>query len=173
MHTLPESTTALHVRPALVTDVPRLTEMIHALADFHDQAHKCRTSEAILHDQLFGIEPVLRAHVAEVEYGVVGMVLWYRTYSTWDAAPGIHVEDLYVDPEGRGHGAGFALMTTMAKIAVDGGYTRIEGQVLHRNPLRRTLVTHGADQLDAWETFRIDGTDLQSLAAVNVAAPTV
>ncbi len=151
------------VRPAVVTDVPRLTEMVHALAAFHGEGHACRMTRPTLRVQLFGTDPTLRAHVAEREGRVTGMVLWYRTYSTWDAAPGIHVEDFYVDPNERGHGTGMILMTELACLAVDHGYSRVEGQVISSNPLRRALVDHGGDQMDVWETYRIDGEDLVAL----------
>jgi len=158
------------VRDAVVTDVPRLTEMIHALADFHGEGDSCRMDGPTLRGQLFGPDPVLRAIVAEIDGRVAGMVLWYRTYSTWDAAPGIHVEDLYVDPETRGHGTGLALMTEMAAIAVEHGYSRLEGQVINRNPLRRALVDHGGEQMDVWETYRIEGADLLALSGHQPAA---
>lgn len=171
--TAPPTTTVstgsdLRVRSAVVTDVNRLTEMIHALAAFHGEADHCRMDAVTLRGQLFGPDPVLRAHVAEIHGRVVGMVLWYRTYSTWDAATGIHVEDLYVDPVSRGLGTGLALITAMAEVAVDHGYTRIEGQVLNRNTLRNALVEHGGSQMDVWETYRIDGADLVALSGRDV-----
>lgn len=159
-----------HVRPARVTDVPRLAEMIQALADFHGEGESCRMTWPILRIQLFGTDPTLRAHVAERDGRITGMVLWYRTYSTWDAAPGIHVEDFYVDPEARGQGTGLILMTELARLAVDQGYTRLEGQVISSNPLRSALVSHGGDQMDVWETYRIDGDELLALTGREPAA---
>ncbi len=172
MNTHPRHPVTL-VRPAVVTDVPRLTEMIHALAAFHGEEDHCRMDQQTLRTTLFGPDPVLYAHVSEHGGRVTGMVLWYRTYSTWDAAPGIHVEDFYVDPEARGQGAGMALMVEMARIAVEHGYTRIEGQVVNRNSLRKALVEHGGEQLDVWETYRIDGAELVALAGHETAAAAV
>lgn len=158
------------VRPAVVTDIPRLTEMIHALADFHGEGDSCLMEGPILRAQLFAHDPTLRAHVAEYDGRVTGMVLWYRTYSTWDAAPGLHVEDFYVDPEARGMGTGLTMLMELARLSVEQGFSRMEGQVISSNPLRKAIVDYGGDEMAVWETYRIDGDDLLELAGQKPAA---
>ncbi len=164
-----KNTTTPVVRRAVVTDAPRLTEMIHALADFHGEGDHCRMDAHTLRTQLFGADPILGAHVLEIDHRVSGMVLWYRTYSTWDAAPGLHVEDFYMDPAVRGHGGGLALMTEIARFAVENGYTRVEGQVISRNTLRTALVDHGGEQMDVWNTYRLHGDELHALSGLPMA----
>lgn len=53
-----------------------------------------------------------------------GLALYYYTYSTWRALPGIHLEDLYVEPEWRGKGFGSALLAELAKEVLEMGGAR-------------------------------------------------
>jgi GNAT superfamily N-acetyltransferase len=46
----------------------------------------------------------------------VGMALYFFTYSTWKAAPGIYLEDLFVREEVRGRGYGKALIRRLAQL---------------------------------------------------------
>ena len=45
------------------------------------------------------------------------MALFFPHYSTWTGTPALYLEDLFVIPEARGTGAGFALMQALAEIA--------------------------------------------------------
>lgn len=42
--------------------------------------------------------------------------------------------------------------------------------MISSNPLRSALVSHGGDQMDVWETYRIDGDDLLALTGREPAA---
>jgi len=63
----------------------------------------------------------------------VGMALYFYSYSTWRAAPGIWLEDLYVREKYRGRGYGTALITALASEVekINGG--RLEWSVLKWN----------------------------------------
>ncbi|WP_309080125.1 GNAT family N-acetyltransferase [Zhihengliuella sp.] len=144
--------------------------MINELAAYEREPDAVRTTEAMLQDHLFGKQPGVFAHVAAIPGAdgddVVGMAIWYLTYSTWEGVHGIHLEDLYVRPEARGTGSGKALLATLAAIAVERGYRRLEWQVLDWNaPAIGFYDALGAGSLDGWTTRRLHGDALQAVAA--------
>jgi len=63
---------------------------------------------------------------------IVGFVLYFRTYSTWDGRS-LKVEDLYVDESHRGNGAGSMLLKTVAMEALAVGCKKIHWCVLRWN----------------------------------------
>ena len=60
----------------------------------------------------------------------VGMALYFTNYSTWRAAPGIYLEDLFVRDEFRGRGIGTALLAALASQVRAIGGARLEWSVL-------------------------------------------
>jgi GNAT superfamily N-acetyltransferase len=93
-------------------------------------------------------------------------VLWYTTYSTFQALPGAWVEDLYVRPEHRGGGTGRALLAHVARVAVERGYGRLELSALDWNePALGFYRALGARSLEEWKTQRFEGEALEGLAA--------
>ncbi|MDQ6674839.1 MAG: GNAT family N-acetyltransferase [Chloroflexota bacterium] len=99
----------------------------------------------------------------------MGYAIFFFTYSTFLAAPSLYLEDLFVLPEARGHGAGVALFRACARRAVESGCRRMEWQVLSWNePSIHFYERLGARGLDGWLPFRLDG-----LALVHVGNPSV
>jgi GNAT superfamily N-acetyltransferase len=101
------------------------------------------------------------------EGAVVAMAIWFRSFSTWTGQAGIWLEDLFVEPDQRGHGLGKALLARLAQLCVERGWTRLEWNVLDWNtPSIDFYRAHGARSLDDWITFRVDGDALPQLAAM-------
>ena len=94
-----------------------------------------------------------------------GFALFFHNYSTFRAAPGIYLEDLYVLPERRGPGVGKALLKQLAKLAVERGCARLEWSVLDWNsPAIVFYKSLGAEPQDEWTIFRVTGDALSTLA---------
>lgn len=154
------------VRTATPDDVPDILRLIRALADYEREPDAVATTEDDLRTWLFGDDAVADVLVAEAAGRVVGMALWFRTYSTWTGVPGIHLEDLFVEPEQRGSGLGKALLTSLARIAVDRGYQRVEWVVLDWNtPSIEFYRSLGARGMQGWSTYRLTGDALTGLAS--------
>jgi GNAT superfamily N-acetyltransferase len=155
------------VRQATPEDVPDVLRLIRALADYEREPDAVETTEDDLRRWVFGDDPVASVLVAESGDGaVVGMALWFRTYSTWTGVPGIYLEDLYVDPASRGSGLGKALLRALARIAMDRGYRRVEWAVLDWNtPSIEFYEALGARPMEEWTTYRLSGHALAELGA--------
>lgn len=155
------------IRTAQADDVDVLVQMIHDLAEFERSPHSVEVTPRMLHDALFDASPTVFAHVAEEAGRVVGMAIWFLTFSTWTGRRGIHLEDLYVRPQARGTGVGRALVAELASIAHRSGYARVEWAVLDWNEdAIRFYRSLGAQPLDEWVGYRLTGEPLQRLGRV-------
>lgn len=165
------------LRTARPEDVPVILELIHELAVYEREPDAVKNTPELLNEHLFGQQPRVFAHVAEGllpgsdEPVVVGFALWYLTYSTWEGAHGIHLEDLYVRPEARGGGHGKALLGELARITVERGYKRLEWCVLDWNaPAIGFYDALGAGSMDGWTVRRLDGEALAKVADAAAAS---
>jgi GNAT superfamily N-acetyltransferase len=154
------------VRPAQISDVSRIRQLIMDLATYERSANEVKVTEDQLRAALFGPMPATYALVAEVNSRVVGFALYFLNFSTWEGTHGIYLEDLFVEPEHRGAGLGRALLTALAAIARERGYVRVEWAVLDWNqPSIDFYRRLGAMPMDEWTVFRLTGDALARVAA--------
>lgn len=162
----PTSPSDLRIRAAAPEDVGVILGFIEQLADFERLRHKVLATEAALTATLFGDRPAAEVLLASRQGREVGFALYFQTYSTFLARPGIHLEDLFVVPEARGAGVGRALLERLAAIAEARDCGRLEWAVLTWNePAIRFYRQLGAFPLDEWQTYRLDGEGIRALAA--------
>lgn len=126
-------------------------------------------TEEDLHASLFAANPKVFAHVAvhgdRDDGELVGLALWFCTFSTWLGRHGVYLEDLYVRREMRGQGYGRALLRELARVAAERGYGRLEWRVLDWNePAIRFYKSLGAEAMDEWTAYRVRGPALRDLA---------
>ena len=154
-----------NLRPAVEADCPTILHFIRELAAYEKLTQELVVTEDRLRQTLFGEHPA-----AEVVFGqsgdqVIGFALYFQTYSTFLAQPGIYLEDLFIDPAWRGHGCGRALLIYLARLAVERGCGRLEWSVLDWNePAIRFYRSLGAQPMDEWTVNRVTGAKLRELA---------
>jgi GNAT superfamily N-acetyltransferase len=154
------------LRAATPADVPTILRCIRGLAEYERLAHECMATEALLRETLFGETPAAEVVLAFDGGTPAGFALWFRSYSTFLARPGIYLEDLFVFPEFRGRGLGRRLLKHLAGIAVARGYGRLEWAVLDWNvDAIRFYESLGAVPMGDWTTYRVAGDVLTSLAS--------
>ena len=154
------------IRPATAGDVPAILRLVHELAVYEKEPDAVEATEQGFLACLFPEDgaPTAWAHVAEVDGEVVGMAVWYLTFSTWLGRAGIWLEDLYVSPQHRGTGLGKDLLATLARLCVERGYGRLEWWVLRWNtPSIAFYEGLGSRAQDEWEVHRLDGAALREL----------
>ena len=153
------------IRPATEQDVPVILDLIKQLADYERLADRVVATEQRLRDTLFGERPAAEVLLASIEGETVGYALFFTTYSTFLAKPGLYLEDLFVKPHARGKGIGKALLARLAKIAVERDCGRVDWSVLNWNePSLRFYEALGAVRLSDWTTHRLTGEALLKLA---------
>jgi GNAT superfamily N-acetyltransferase len=140
------------IRDATADDLPVVAGLIRALADYEQLADEVEWDLDQLGATLFGPGAVPRTLVAVDGGDVVGIAIWFRTYSTFQGRSGIWLEDLFVRPEHRGAGHGRALLQALFDRA-DGG--RVEWAVLDWNePSIRFYDSLGARPVSGWTRYR-------------------
>jgi GNAT superfamily N-acetyltransferase len=149
----------------MVGDIPAILGLIRELAAYEKLSDACVATEALLQEHLFGDDPVGEALVAEVEGRVVGYAIYFRTFSTFLARPGLYLEDIYVQREHRRRGLGKAMLVEVCRSAKRRGYGRVEWAVLKWNkPSIEFYRSLGAVALEEWETYRLTGEALEAFS---------
>lgn len=152
-------------RVASPTDIPLILEFIRKLAEYERLLHEVECSEADIRRDLFGENPRAFCDIAEVGGRPVGFALWFYSYSTFRGRAGIYLEDLFVEPEARGEGAGKALLRRLAQRCVEADLGRLEWAVLDWNaPSIAFYDSLGAMKKEGWTVRRLYGEALSGLA---------
>jgi GNAT superfamily N-acetyltransferase len=160
------------IRPATPSDVDDIVQMIHDLAEYERSPGAVEVDRHQLHDAFFAEAPTVYSHVADAGRRIVGMTIWFLTFSTWTGRRGIYLEDLYVRPDARGRGVGRALVSELAALARRSGYRRVEWSVLDWNePALRFYRSLGAVPMTGWTTYRLSGAELGALGAAPSGHP--
>lgn len=156
------------LRAARPGDEAGILAAIQALADYERESDAVDNTVEALTATLFADDPKAFGHVVERDGAIVGIALWFLTYSTWTGRHGIWLEDLYVDEAQRGRGYGKALIASLAEVCVERDYTRLEWTVLDWNaPAIAFYRAIAATPMDEWTTQRLTGDALATLAAAS------
>ena len=154
------------IRAAHRGDCVEILRLIGALAEYEKLADMAVGTPAMLEAQLFGERAPAEALIAERGGRAVGFALFFTTFSTFLCKPGLYLEDLFVEPEQRGHGIGKALLAELAALAVARECGRFEWRVLDWNePSIRFYESLGAKVLPEWQLVRMTAPEFARLAA--------
>jgi GNAT superfamily N-acetyltransferase len=156
---------SLVLRPATPADVPVIRELIEGLADYEKLRHECIATDALLEAALFGPRPSAEVVIAEWDGASAAFALFFHSFSTFLARPGIYLEDLFVRPACRGRGIGKALLQHLAALAVARQCGRLEWSVLDWNVDAIGFYEKlGARPQEEWTVYRVTGDSLTRLA---------
>ena len=155
----------IRIRPGELEDVPLIAELIRGLARYEKLEHEVTVTEEKLTVYLFGERRYAETLIAEDGGQPVGFALFFHSFSTFLAQPGLYLEDLFVVPARRGAGIGRALLERLAQVAVDRGCGRLEWAVLDWNKdAIRFYERLGAKPNSEWTVYRLTGEPLHALA---------
>lgn len=154
----------LIIRKAVIDDSELIFQFICELADFEKLSNAVSADTEQIRNALFSPQPAAEVIIAELDGKPVGFALYFFNFSTFLAKRGLYLEDLFVKPDYRGKGIGKALLSSVAKIAVENNCGRMEWSVLDWNPAREFYEYLGAAPLNEWLVYRITGDKLKNLA---------
>lgn len=156
---------SLRIEQATEEDVPLLLTLIRGLAEYERLVDRVSATEERLRASLFGERPHAEAIIAFENDKPVGYAIYYFTYSSFQALPGLYLEDLFVVPESRGSGVGRHLLAFLARKAVERGCCRIEWAVLNWNePAIKFYKNLGAELMNEWTVYRLSENSLEEMA---------
>lgn len=157
--------TNLKVRPAVIEDVDQIMQFVVDLAIYEKEEDAVVATSTDFTKALFCPSPKAHCLIAEADGVAVGFALYFYSFSTWLGQHGLYLEDLFVQPESRGLGAGKALLQELSKIAVREKLGRVEWSVLDWNrPAIDFYEAMGAEAKDGWTVYRLSGTALVDFA---------
>ena len=153
------------IRQAKDTDVSIILGFIRGLAEYERLLDQVVATESSLKNTLFGERPFAEVIIGELNSKPIGFALFFHNYSSFHGKPGLYLEDLYVQPNYRGHGYGKILLSYLAKMAIERNCGRFEWSVLDWNePAIQFYKKIGAKPMSEWTVQRLDGAALEKLA---------
>jgi GNAT superfamily N-acetyltransferase len=156
---------AITIRPAAPADAALVLSFLRKKAAFDGVPDAVQATAEGLQRILFAELPLAHVAFAEIEGRAVGFAWYFYTFSSFLAQPAIWLDDLYVDADRRGRGAGRALLTHLARLAQDRGCGRVEWTAGVRN--ERGLAFYrkcGASVRDSVRLCRLDAAAIERLA---------
>ncbi|HEY4123374.1 MAG TPA: GNAT family N-acetyltransferase [Rhizomicrobium sp.] len=154
------------IRAACPGDEDLILALLTELAEYEKLTDKFKITREIIARDFLGEDAALHIDLLHEGSEPAGIIAWYFTYTSFAAARGIFLEDLFVRPQFRGRGYGKALLAHLAQRAAQTGAVRIEWSVLDWNkPSIDFYQSLGARRPEGWFNFRLDGEALLRLGA--------
>ena len=161
----PPSPDGLRIEPARLQDADLLCTLIRELAEFEQLSEECNVTPEALREHLLGDGRSAEAVIAWMGTQAAGFAVYYKTFSTFVAKPGIYLEDLFVRKSFRRQGIGRALLREVGRIAHHANAGRYEWTTLTWNQnARRLYASIGAHEMRDWMLLRMEADDLASFA---------
>ncbi len=145
-----------NIRAATQNDMLRVLELINELALFEKEPNAVEISVDDLIENGFGNQPVFKCFVAEIDGVVQGIALVYPRFSTWKGVV-VHLEDLIVNQQFRGHGIGTKLLDQVVTYSHKLGVKRVCWDVLDWNEgAIKFYEDKGAKVMRDWDIVQLD-----------------
>lgn len=158
---------SLTIRVAQPKDVPSMMRLVRELADFEKLPQEVKLTETKMLEDGFGPQPAFHAIVAELDGNVIGMAVYYFSYSTWKGRS-IYIDDIIVTETYRGNGVGKELMDEMVRIAIREQAGKLHWQVLDWNePAIRFYRKYQPSFDGEWVNVALNATQLQAISTVS------
>lgn len=155
---------SITIRAATRKDAALLAELIHALADF--VGDECVVTAEAIEQQLFGEKPAAEALIGELDGKPEGFALFFPTFSTFLGRPSLYLEDFFVNPDVRGNGLGLAMLQSLAELAKERGYCRLDWAVLDWNTRAAEFYKRlGAEVIEEYTIYRLTEEGLSKLTS--------
>ena len=158
---------SLSIHPATRDDVPALLSLIRGLAAYEKKPHAVVATEEDLARDAFGPHPKFRALIAAWKGEPAGYASFFNFYSTYHGRSALFLEDLFVLDKCRGNGIGMALLSAVAKLAVEEGCFGLRWEVLDWNhPAIEFYKKLGATFLNERKVVAFDENAIRRVAGV-------
>ena len=120
------------IRPAVAADLPAIHGLVRELAVYEKAEHEFKADLATYRANFD--QGLFQAHVAEADGEIVGMALYYLTFSTWKGRM-LYLEDFVVREAYQRRGIGQRLFDAYLQTARDKECALAKWQVLDWNQL--------------------------------------
>ena len=111
----------ISIRRARLEDAAVIHALLCELEELLGATSKIQRTLENIQEYGFSEAPCFEALIAWSGDEAVGLVVFFREFSTWKGAPGVYVQDLIVSPGLRGSGLGSQLMEAVFESTRDWG----------------------------------------------------
>jgi GNAT superfamily N-acetyltransferase len=154
------------IRRARGGDEDFVLALLRELAAYEKLLDRFHITAQVIARDYFCEQPLLNCDLAFEGESPVGIATWYWTYHSFAARRGIFLEDLFVRPQTRGKGYGKALLSHLARTALETGGGQVEWEVLDWNqPSIDFYESIGAKRQGGWHTYRLEDAALKKMGS--------
>jgi len=118
------------IRKAVKKDLSQILELVRELAIFENEPNAVTASLAVYQESF--TNGIFESIVAESENNIIGVMIYYMTFSTWKGKM-LYLEDFIVTSTHRRQGVGKKLFSEFQKIAAEKEVILTKWQVLNWN----------------------------------------
>ena len=160
---------AVTIRVATPDDAGEVFRLIHELAVYEHLDHAVRADVGAIRAAMEADDPQVHVLLAEDATDdtprVIGFALYFFTFSTFEGAPTLYLEDVFVEPSGRGRGVGTMLLRRLAGAALERGCRRMEWTALDWNTSARGFYENlGAKPMTSWIIHRLEAEGIEAVS---------
>jgi GNAT superfamily N-acetyltransferase len=154
--------TDINIRKGVETDLEQVLDLVKELAVYEKAPNEVEVTIAEMQNWGFGNDKLFEFFVAEHQYKIVGIALYYYKYSTWKGKC-LFLEDIIITESYRRYGLGSKLFNEVALVAKQQQVRRMEWQVLDWNKPALDFYKKYDAHLDAeWINGKLTYQQLQS-----------
>lgn len=151
------------IRSAKIGDADLIIHYIKALAEAEGFTGEVSVSKNDVESKLLETD-IAKALICLDDGKPCGFAVYYFTFSTTTGKSGLHLDDLYIEPEHQGKGYGKVVMQYLANIAIEHNCARFEWWALTENkPAMNFYHRIGAEELEELSLFRMDVSRMEKL----------
>jgi GNAT superfamily N-acetyltransferase len=155
----------LRIRRGASRDTPVILGLVRGLAKYERLLREYRADAKRFRLHGFGRRRYFDTLVCTQAGRPIAFAIYYFTYSTFACRPMLFIEDLFVLPDERGQGAGKALMSALARIAIRKGCSQMAWNVLNWNtPAIKFYRRLGARLVKTWLIMHLGDAPLREVA---------
>ena len=155
------------IREACKNDLEAVHELIRELAEYERAPGEVTLSHEQLKADFTDAKPDFHGLVADDAGRIIGMALYFYTYSTWKGRC-LYLEDMIVTENYRGRGHGKQLFEKLIQIAAEANAQRMMWQVLDWNePAIRFYRKYNADLDPEWVNGKFTREQIEQMAKQN------
>lgn len=174
------------IRTATSDDAPEVYRLIRGLAVYEKLEHAVRADARSISEAMDADDPRIHVLLAEepapdvprsgagpsaaaaspsTTPRAIGFALYFFTFSTFEGAPTLYLEDVFVEPAERGRGVGTMLLARLARAALDRGCRRMEWTALDWNVSAREFCENlGAKPMTSWLIHRLEAHAIEAVS---------
>lgn len=158
-------TSVLKILAAKKEDSKLILNFIKELAIAEKFPFEVSVTKEELEDNLFGLSPDAQAVIIYVANKPCGFAVFYYTFSTTTGKRGLHLDDLYIEPDYQGQGLGKKVLVYLSQLAILKDCARFEWWALQTNDSAIKFYKNlGAKNLKEITVFRLDTKGISDLS---------